>query len=263
MTTAKHTIVPDAQTIPSALKQNRAGAKIQLVDLRKSFQGNPVLVGLDLEIEAGQFVAVIGRSGSGKSTLLRLLAGLEQATSGEVLLDGIRLTDTNLETTVMFQEAWLLPWKTVIDNVGIGLKGEWRDKAEKLLDQVGLKDKAQEWPSSLSGGQKQRAALIRALIRQPKLLLLDEPLSALDALTRLEMQQLIEKLWLEQGFTTLLVTHDVSEAIRLADRIILIEDGAITMDLPNPIPRPRQHTDQTFTELEELVLERVMKKKEG
>jgi sulfonate transport system ATP-binding protein len=244
-------------------QSKKQGAHIQLKALQKSFKGKQVLSAIDLDIEPGQFVAVIGRSGSGKSTLLRLLSGLERPTSGQVIQDGVQLTGTHPETTVMFQEAMLLPWKRVIENVGIGLKGEWQVKAEKLLTQVGLKDKMQEWPSVLSGGQKQRVALARALVRNPKLLLLDEPLSALDALTRLEMQQLIEELWLEQGFTTLLVTHDVSEAVRLADRILLIEEGAIAMDLHNRIPRPREHTDQHFAELEKQVLDRIMRKPPG
>jgi len=131
----------------------------------------------------------------------------------------------------MFQDARLLPWKRVIDNVGLGLSGDWRPRAEQALAEVGLAERANEWPAALSGGQKQRVALARALIHQPRLLLLDEPLGALDALTRIEMQQLIERLWLQHGFTVLLVTHDVSEAVAMADRVILIEDGAIGLDL--------------------------------
>jgi sulfonate transport system ATP-binding protein len=136
----------------------------------------------------------------------------------------------------MFQEARLLPWKKIIDNVGLGLKGNWRPQALEALEAVGLADRANEWPAALSGGQKQRVALARALIHQPRLLLLDEPLGALDALTRIEMQQLIERLWQQHGFTVLLVTHDVSEAVAIADRVILIEDGEVGLDLHVELP---------------------------
>ena len=182
-------------------------------------------------VTTGQFVAVVGRSGCGKSTLLRLLAGLDKASGGELLAGSAPLNEAIEDTRLMFQEARLLPWKKIIDNVGLGLKGNWRPKALEALEAVGLAERANEWPAALSGGQKQRVALARALIHQPRLLLLDEPLGALDALTRIEMQQLIENLWQKHGFTVLLVTHDVSEAVAIADRVILIEDGEIGLDL--------------------------------
>lgn len=140
----------------------------------------------------------------------------------------------------MFQDARLLPWKKVIDNVGLGLRGDWRNAALQALTAVGLAERADEWPAALSGGQKQRVALARALIHRPRLLLLDEPLGALDALTRIDMQGLIENLWQQHGFTVLLVTHDVSEAIALADRVILIEQGRIGLDMAIDLPRPRR-----------------------
>jgi sulfonate transport system ATP-binding protein len=158
----------------------------------------------------------------------------------------------------MFQDARLLPWKHVIENVGLGLQNNWRERAEWALDQVGLKERAGEWPAVLSGGQRQRVALARALVSQPRLLLLDEPLGALDALTRIEMQRLIEQLWQEQRFTSLLVTHDVEEAVALADRVILIEEGQIALDLPITLPRPRARGNAVFAELKERVLQRVM-----
>jgi len=235
-----------------------SGASITLEGLRKSFDGKEVLRSLDLSIEPGQFVAVVGRSGSGKSTLLRLLAGLEEPSAGQLRVDGEPVSGVRRDTTVMFQEALLLPWKRVIDNVGLGLKGDWKADAKRLLEHVGLGDKALDWPAMLSGGQKQRVALARALIRKPKLLLLDEPLSALDALTRLEMQLLIERLWREQGFTTLLVTHDVAEAVRLADRIILIENGSVALDIACDLPRPRDSANPAFGALEKQVLNRIM-----
>jgi sulfonate transport system ATP-binding protein len=249
-------------SIPEFHNTNSAnGAHIKLEALTKNFDGIQVLHKLDLTLNPGQFTTVIGRSGSGKSTLLRLLAGLEQPTEGTINIDNVPLQGIFPTTTVMFQDARLLPWKRVIDNIGLGLQGNWHPLAEDILKQVGLEDRAQEWPSVLSGGQKQRVALARALIRNPRLLLLDEPLGALDALTRLEMQQLIEDLWLEQRFTTLLVTHDVNEAVKLADRIILIEDGTVALDIDNPLPRPRLSSNQAFSLLEGKVLERIMRNK--
>jgi sulfonate transport system ATP-binding protein len=161
----------------------------------------------------------------------------------------------------MFQEARLLPWKSVLDNVGLGLPGDWRPVAQAALAEVGLADRADDWPAILSGGQRQRVALARALVHSPRLLLLDEPLGALDALTRIEMQGLIERLWHEQGFTALLVTHDVAEAVALADRVVLIENGAITLDLPIPLPRPRARGEgdrAALAALEGQVLRRVL-----
>jgi sulfonate transport system ATP-binding protein len=146
---------------------------------------------------------------------------------GELLAGSTPLAHIQDDTRMMFQDSRLLPWKTVIDNVGLGLKGQWRDAALQALASVGLENRAGDWPAALSGGQKQRVALARALIHRPRLLLLDEPLGALDALTRLEMQDLIVSLWQEHGFTVLLVTHDVSEAVAMADRVLLIEEGKL------------------------------------
>ena len=236
------------------------GTQLKIVDLTKTFGSVSVLKSVNLEVEPGEFIAIIGRSGCGKSTLLRLVAGLEKPTTGGVLLDGDPLRKSKLNRTVrvMFQDARLLPWKHVIENVGLGLQNNWRERAEWALDQVGLKERAGEWPAVLSGGQRQRVALARALVSQPRLLLLDEPLGALDALTRIEMQRLIEQLWQEQRFTSLLVTHDVEEAVALADRVILIEEGQIALDLPITLLRPRARGNAVFAELKERVLQRVM-----
>ena len=236
------------------------GTPLVLNGVTKRYGQNTILNGLDLHIPAGQFVAVVGRSGGGKSTLLRLLAGLEKPQSGEILAGSTPLAQIQDDTRMMFQDARLLPWKSVIDNVGLGLKGDWRDAARQSLAAVGLEDRAAEWPAALSGGQKQRVALARALIHKPGLLLLDEPLGALDALTRLEMQALIESLWQSQGFTVLLVTHDVSEAVAMADRVLLIEDGKIGLDLSVDIARPRRLGSVRLAELEAEVLDRVMKR---
>jgi sulfonate transport system ATP-binding protein len=234
------------------------GTHLQILDLTKNFGNVPVLKSVNLDVAPGQFIAIVGRSGCGKSTLLRLVAGLEKPTLGGVLLDEQPVRKINRTVRVMFQDARLLPWKHVIENVGLGLQNDWRSRAEWALEQVGLKERAREWPAVLSGGQRQRVALARALVSQPRLLLLDEPLGALDALTRIDMQRLIEKLWQEQQFTSLLVTHDVEEAVTLADRVIVIETGQIALDLPVTLPRPRLTGDAQLAQLKERVLERVM-----
>ncbi len=194
-----------------------------------------------------------------QSTLLRLLAGLETPTAGDVLAGTTPLAEIQEDTRMMFQDARLLPWKSVIDNVGLGLQGQWRDAARRALAAVGLENRAREWPAALSGGQKQRVALARALIHRPGLLLLDEPLGALDALTRLEMQDLIVSLWQEHGFTVLLVTHDVSEAVAMADRVLLIERENWS-GFDGGYPRPRRLGSVRLAELEAEVLQRVMQR---
>ncbi|EFE94262.1 aliphatic sulfonates ABC transporter ATP-binding protein [Serratia odorifera] len=243
-------------TTPTRIPQ---GTPVTLQSIEKRYGKRTVLENVQLRITAGQFVAVVGRSGCGKSTLLRLLAGLEKASSGELLTgNNAPLSSAKDDTRLMFQDARLLPWKKVIDNVGLGLHGNWRADAQQALATVGLADRAHEWPAALSGGQKQRVALARALIHRPRLLLLDEPLGALDALTRIEMQGLIESLWQQHGFTVLLVTHDVSEAIALADRVLLIEEGRIGLDLTIDLPRPRRKGSAKLAELEAQLLERVL-----
>ena len=239
------------------------GIPLLLNGVSKRYGSKTILNELDLHIPTGQFVAVVGRSGGGKSTLLRLLAGLEKPNAGQLLAGSTPLAQIQEDTRMMFQDSRLLPWKTVMDNVGLGLKGSWREDARQALAAVGLENRAGEWPAALSGGQKQRVALARALIHRPGLLLLDEPLGALDALTRIEMQDLIETLWQAHGFTVLLVTHDVSEAVAMADRVLLIEEGKIGLDLTVDIPRPRRVGSARLAELEAEVLDRVMKRGEA
>ncbi|EPZ45726.1 ATP-binding cassette domain-containing protein [Alicyclobacillus acidoterrestris] len=234
------------------------GLQLSMQQVNKQYGRKTVLQGVQLDISPGEFVAVVGRSGCGKSTLLRLISGLEPPTAGEISVDHERISGIHPDIRVMFQEARLLPWLKVVDNVAIGLGKEEKDKAVSALRRVGLETRARDWPGVLSGGQRQRVALARALASDPRMLLLDEPLGALDALTRIEMQQLIEEIWSIQKFTAMLVTHDVSEAIALADRVILIENGQIAFEVPVNLPRPRER-DHHFIRLERLVLDRILK----
>jgi sulfonate transport system ATP-binding protein len=236
------------------------GLSLTIRGLRKSFGDNEVLRGIDLHIPAGQFVAVVGRSGCGKSTLLRLIAGLEAATAGTIAFgEAARAEDIR----VMFQEPRLLPWARVLSNVEVGLGGKRNStdaqaRAETALVEVGLGDKRAQWPAVLSGGQKQRVALARALVSHPRVLAFDEPLGALDALTRISMQRLLERVWRDQGFTAILVTHDVAEAVALADRVLVIEDGRIAHDIIVDIPRPRPRGSADLAALEGSILKTLL-----
>jgi sulfonate transport system ATP-binding protein len=239
-----------------------SGATLTLRGVRKSFGAKTVLNGVDLHVPAGQFLAIVGRSGCGKSTLLRLIAGLDEPTTGKIAIEGVSEGRARL-ARIMFQEPRLLPWARVDANVAIGL-GPAADHTQALhqsreaLATVGLANRAGEWPSTLSGGQKQRVALARALVSAPRILALDEPLGALDALTRMEMQRLVEQVWLSNGFTAILVTHDVTEAVTLGDRIVVIDQGAITADVPVNLPRPRQRGSAEFAQVEAEILERLL-----
>jgi sulfonate transport system ATP-binding protein len=215
-----------------------------------------VLRGIDLHIPAGQFVAIVGRSGCGKSTLLRLIAGLETIDAGTI---GFGEETRPEDVRVMFQEPRLLPWARVLSNVEVGLgrdraSSDAQIRAQRALTEVGLDDKRGQWPAVLSGGQKQRVALARALVSHPRVLAFDEPLGALDALTRISMQRLLERVWRDQAFTAILVTHDVSEAVALADRVLVIENGRIAHDIDVDIPRPRQRGSADLAALEGSIL---------
>ena len=239
------------------------GLAIAVQGLHKSFGDNHVLSGVDLQIGAGEFVAIVGRSGCGKSTLLRLLLGLEQPSAGSFAFkDGTDRIDNPRVARVMFQEPRLLPWASVIANVEVGLgpdrkKPGARERALATLAAVELEDKRDAWPAVLSGGQKQRVSLARALISRPRILALDEPLGALDALTRITMQRLLERMWLDQGFTALLVTHDVAEAVTIADRVIMIDDGKIALDIDVDLPRPRARGSAEVAALEGRILDQL------
>ena len=198
----------------------------------KSFGHRVVLDRLDLDIAPGEFVAMIGRSGSGKSTLVRALAGLDRDFGGTLAVPG--------SVAIAFQEPRLVPWKRVLTNVSLGLRvPDPSSVARQALAEVGLTERATAWPLTLSGGEAQRASLARALVREPSLLLLDEPFSALDALTRMAMHRLVLSLWGLHKPAVLLVTHDVDEALALADRVLVLGDGRIAHSASIPVSRPR------------------------
>lgn len=247
---------PPAWPIDASPRQD-SGLAVALNGLAKRFGQRQVLARLDLDIPAGRFVAIVGRSGGGKSTLLRLLAGLETPTAGEILLDGRPIEGLPPRVRMLFQDARLLPWQRVIDNVGIAREPDWHAHAEAALADVGLADRARDWPAVLSGGQRQRVALARALVSRPRLLLLDEPFGALDALTRMEMHELLIRIWARERFTTVLITHDVVEAATLADRVLVLKDGRIALDEPVAARRPRRPDDPELLALERRVLAAV------
>jgi sulfonate transport system ATP-binding protein len=211
--------------------------RVTVRGLTKRFGDREVLAGLDLDIAEGEFVALLGRSGSGKSTLLRVLSGLDRNVDGEVTVDGT--------VSIAFQQPRLLPWRRVWRNVVLGLHEATpsRSLADRALAEVRLSDLAEAWPRTLSGGEAQRLSLARALVREPDLLLLDEPFGALDALTRLAMHRLVENLWQRHRPAVLLVTHDVDEALLLADRVLVLDRGLIITEHSLDHPRPRRLAD--------------------
>jgi sulfonate transport system ATP-binding protein len=240
------------------------GLALTAQHLQKSFGGNRVLRDLSLDVPAGQFVAIVGRSGCGKSTLLRLLAGLDQPSGGRLSFGDDEAKTARQTVRMMFQEPRLLPWSRVLANVEVGLgaargTAEGRERALASLREVGLEDRRNEWPSVLSGGQKQRVALARALVSRPRVLAFDEPLGALDALTRISMQRLLERVWQDQRFTAILVTHDVAEAVTLADRVVMIEEGQIALDLAVGLPRPRERGSAEVAALEGAILRHLFR----
>jgi sulfonate transport system ATP-binding protein len=249
-------VAPDI-AVPAA---NVGGLALTIRHLEKSFGDKRVLRGINLHVPAGQFVAIVGRSGCGKSTLLRVLLGLDQPSGGQFWFgDRAEERPDRRAVRVMFQEPRLLPWARVLANVEVGLGDERgsaqaRERALATLREVGLEDRRNEWPAVLSGGQKQRVALARALVSRPRFLAFDEPLGALDALTRISMQRLLERVWRDQGFTAVMVTHDVAEAVTLADRVLMIEDGEIALDLRIDLPRPRERGSPEVAALEGSIL---------
>jgi sulfonate transport system ATP-binding protein len=227
-----------------------SAAMVNVRGLSRRFGTTLALDNVDLTLQSGEFVALLGRSGSGKSTLLRTLAGLDAPTAGVVQVPNERM--------VVFQEPRLLPWKTATQNVALGLKGRGaRDQARAALAEVGLEHRLDAFPGTLSGGEAQRTALARALVRDPKLLLLDEPFAALDALTRMRMHGLIESLWKRHRLSVLLITHDVDEAILLADRALVIDRGRMIASVDIGLPRPRDLSQPGFFALRKRLLNAI------
>ncbi|HKP61888.1 MAG TPA: ABC transporter ATP-binding protein [Polyangiales bacterium] len=225
------------------------GAELILDGLDARLGGRTILDGIDLHVAPGEFVSVVGRSGSGKSTLLRVLAGLLPPSRGELQVDAPPI--------IMFQEPRLLPWRSVLQNICLGLPHVDRAAAMHVLDEVGLADRAGDYPGILSGGQRQRVALARALMHRPRLMLLDEPFCALDALTRIAAQRLVENLWREHGFTAVLVTHDVDEAVLLGDHVLVINEGRVVFRQHVDLPRPRPRNSPEVGRLVSAVLEAI------
>jgi sulfonate transport system ATP-binding protein len=215
--------------------------------LVKEFGDRRVLDGLDLTVRRGEFTALLGRSGSGKSTLLRVLSGMDTDIQGESTVDG--------QVSMAFQQPRLLPWRRVWRNITLGVEtGDARGVAERALAEVRLTERADAWPRTLSGGEAQRVSLARALVREPDLLLLDEPFGSLDALTRLAMHRLVTQLWERHRPAVLLVTHDVDEALALADRVLVLDGGRIADDVAVDEPRPRDRTGAVFALLRARLL---------
>ncbi len=228
-----------------------AAAVAELRDAGRAFDGTVVLDGVDLTLAPGEFVALLGRSGSGKTTLLKALAGLDRGVTGDVR--------TGEAPAVVFQDPRLLPWRDVLTNVALGLRGpDAQQRARDALAEVGLAGREHAWPRQLSGGQRQRVSLARALVREPDLLLLDEPFSSLDALTRASAQRLVSELWERHRPAVLLVTHDVEEALLLADRVLVLEHGGIAhTEQLDALPRPRRREDPALQRVRAALLDRL------
>lgn len=228
---------------------------VEVRGLRRAFGDQQVLGDLELQITDGEFVAMLGRSGSGKSTLLRVLAGLDDQVTGSVRVPRSR--------AVVFQNPRLLPWRRALANVTFALPDAGPDapsrtaRGHAALQEVGLAEKTRAWPLSLSGGEAQRVSLTRALVREPDLLLLDEPFGALDALTRLKMYGLLHDLWARRHMAVLHVTHDVDEAILLADRVVVLSGGKVSLDVGVELPFPRTRSDDGFDDLRRALLEEL------
>ena len=234
---------------------------LSLAHLDKVYgNGARALDDVSLDVEAGEIVALVGGSGCGKTTLLRLVSGLEAPTHGTVSVDGEAIAAPHPAVGIVFQEPRLLPWLTVAQNIGFGLEhlpaSERRDLVEEALLKVGLAGYGPRWPRELSGGQAQRVSIVRALVTKPKVLLMDEPFSALDALTRATLQDHLLALWEASQPTLLLVTHDVEEAAALADRAVVMQPrpGRIFADIPVPLPRPRDRLSPGFVEAKRAIL---------
>jgi NitT/TauT family transport system ATP-binding protein len=254
-----------AHAIAEAVSHPAVGAGIDIANVSHAFDIDgidlPVLDDVSLRVEPGEFVALLGPSGCGKSTLLRLVAGLDRPRSGALHADGVRITEPDPSRVVVFQDPTLFPWRSVWDNVALGLEAQGllkreRQRVDAALDLVGLAAFHKAYPHQLSGGMAQRVALARALVNDPRVLVLDEPLGKLDSLTRITMQAELVALWQRKGFTTLLVTHDAEEALFLAKRVIVLSDrpARIKADIAVRRPYPRHRGDPCLADLRRQIL---------
>jgi sulfonate transport system ATP-binding protein len=253
-------------TLPTDAAQPRPAA-VQLRKVSKTFALRDgkleVLQDVSLDVATGEFVCIVGASGCGKSTLLRLIAGLDTEHSGSVIYEGEPVTGPDLSRGIVFQEHRLFPWLTVEQNIELAFgatpigRHERRERVQEQIHRVGLSGFERAWPHQISGGMAQRAAIARALVNRPRLLLLDEPLGALDALTRLKLQQELQRLWLDVGITMVMVTHDIEEAVFLADRVVAMtaRPGRVHRIVPVPLPHPRNRTDAAFNAIKHDILE--------
>ncbi|WOQ17329.1 ABC transporter ATP-binding protein [Raineyella sp. W15-4] len=254
--------------LPASPGKERVAGAVDLIDITQAFlvhgEPLPVLDHVDLSVAPGQFVSLVGPSGSGKSTLLRLVAGLDRPVTGTIYVDGRRVTGPDPSRGLVFQDPTLLPWLTVARNVALGptIQGGkddpgWRARIDAMIAMVGLDDFRDALPAELSGGMAQRASLARALVTEPEILLLDEPLGKLDALTRAALQTELARLWQHQGFTAIMVTHDVEEALLLSDRVVVFSPrpARVVADIAVDLDRPRTQDDPDFRALRRRILD--------
>lgn len=238
--------------------------KLQIAILSKVFRSGKTTVkaleGINLDISSGEFVSVVGTSGCGKTTFLRIIAGLENYFDGDIRLEGKKITGPGIDKGVIFQEHRLLPWLTIEENVAFGLSGKNKKNKKEIINRylklVGLEGFEKAYPRQLSGGMAQRVAIARSLVNKPEVLLLDEPLGALDALTRIHMQKELEKIWRKEKITMIMITHDVEEAVSLSDKIVIMScrPGTIKRIVEVPLSRPRNRTSADFVNIKEAVL---------
>jgi NitT/TauT family transport system ATP-binding protein/sulfonate transport system ATP-binding protein len=254
----------------ASLHQHVQTGALQIRGLNKAYRiegrALPVLQDIHLDVRPGEFVSIVGASGCGKSTLLRLIVGLEAEYEGDILLDGKRIASTSLERGIVFQDHRLFPWMTVSENIALALKNHALPAAEKdrqvaeHIALVNLSDFENAYPHQLSGGMAQRAAIARALINKPKVLLLDEPLGALDALTRVHLQRELQRIWVQQRCTVIMVTHDIEEALYLGDRVIVMDahPGRIKHEIQVDLPHPRDRASPVLQGYKEQLLEELV-----
>lgn len=233
---------------------------LAIENVTRTFDNGAGFKNIDLTVNEGEIIGILGTSGCGKSTLLRVLSGLDQGYKGTIKINDEVITSVHEKIGMVFQEARLMPWLTVIENVGFGLKvknrSEQREKAQQLIQSVGLTGFENQYPKDLSGGMAQRVAIARALVSAPEILLLDEPFSALDAFTKMKLQDLLLSIWNEYKSTFVLVTHDIDEALYLCDRILILrgQPGIVYEELRIEIPRPRARGDLLLAQLKDKVL---------